>query len=104
MDEQAFRPQWQFKFQAHDTLTNDVVFHNAWKRIIYHFINKEGHVVDGTIRNVVFAFIWFSFATVYERLPHPPLPTMAIATLVIATVSLGGTISLCEAAQKIRGQ
>ena len=29
------------------------------------------------------------------RLPHPPLPTMAIATLAIATVSLGGTISLC---------
>ena len=27
--------------------------------------------------------------------PHPPLPTMAIATLAIATVSLGGTISLC---------
>ena len=24
--------------------------------------------------------------------PHPPLPTMAIATLAIATVSLGGTI------------
>ena len=27
--------------------------------------------------------------------PYPPLPTMAIATLAIATVSLGGTISLC---------
>ena len=52
--------------------------------------HKEGHVVDGTIRNVIYAFIWFSFATVYGRLPHPPLPTMAIAT-----VSLGGTISLC---------
>ena len=33
----------------------------------------------------------------YGRLPHPPLPTMAIATLAIATVSLGGTISLCTA-------
>ena len=43
----------------------------------------------------VYAFIWFSFATVYGRLPYPPLPTMAIATLAIATVSLGGTISLC---------
>ena len=31
--------------------------------------HKEGHVVDGTIRNVVYAFIWFSFATVYGRLP-----------------------------------
>ena len=53
-----------------------------------------------TIRNVVYAFIWFSFATVYGRLPHPPLPTLAIATLAIATlaiatVSLGGTVSLC---------
>ena len=38
----------------------------------------------------------FHFATMYERLPHPPLPTMAIATLAIATVSLGGTISLCR--------
>ena len=37
----------------------------------------------------------FHFATVYGRLPHPPLPTMAIATLAIATFSLGGTISLC---------
>ena len=79
------------------TLTNNLVFHNAWKRIICHFITSyEGHVVDGTIRNVVYAFIWFSFATVYGRLPHPPLPTMAIATLAIATVSLGGTISLCH--------
>ena len=59
---------------------------------------KEGHVVDGTIRNVVYAFTWFSFATVYGRLPHPPHPTMAIATLAIATVSLGGTISLCRMA------
>ena len=80
------------------TLTNDLVFHIAWKRIICHFIkHKEAHVVDRTIRNVVFAFIWFSFATVYGRLPHPPLSTMAIATLAIATVSLGGTISLCTA-------
>ena len=31
----------------------------------------------------------------YGRLPHPPLLTMAIATLAIATVSLCGTISLC---------
>ena len=51
---------------------------------------------NGTIRNVVYAFIWFSFATVYGRLLHPPLPTMAIATLAIAIVSLGGTISLCR--------
>ena len=52
-------------------------------------------LLTGPFRNVVYAFIWFSFATVYGRLPHPPLPTMAIATLAIATVSLGGTISLC---------
>ena len=44
--------------------------------------------------SVVYAFIWFSFATVYGGLPHPPLPTMAITTLAIATVSLCGTISL----------
>ena len=36
----------------------------------------------------------FDFATVYGRLPHPPLPTMVIATLAIATISLGGTFSL----------
>ena len=64
--------------------------------------HKEGHVVDGTIRNVVYTFIWFSFATVYGRLPHPPLPTMAIATLAIATVSLGATISLWYAFNVIK--
>ena len=67
----------------------------------YHLsLYKEGRVVDRTIRNVVYAFIWFSFATVYGRLPHPPLPTMAIATLANATVSLRGIISLCTCSQK----
>ena len=52
---------------------SSTMLENVSSVTLYH---KEGHVVDGTIRNVVYAFIWFSFATVYERLPHPPLPTI----------------------------
>ena len=43
-------------------------------------------LLTGPFAMFVYAFIWFSFAIVYGRLPHPPLPTMAIATLAIATV------------------
>ena len=76
------------------TLTNDLVFHNAWKRIICHFITYRRTCCWRDHSQCCLCRHLFSFATVYGRLPHTPLPTMANATLAIATVSLGGTISL----------
>ena len=78
------------------TLSNVLVFHNAWKRIICHFITWRRYMLlTEPFRNVVYAFIWLSFATVYEWPAHPPLPTMAVATMAIATIFLSGIISLC---------
>ena len=95
VDEQTFRPQWQLKFQAHF----DKWFGLPQCLKTYHlslYSIKKDMFLTGPFAMLSMPPFDFHLPPCTEGFwPHPPLPTMAIATLAIATVSLGGTISLC---------
>ena len=95
VDEQAFRPQWQFKFQAHfDKWFGLPQCLKTYHLSLYNI--KKDMLLTGPFAMLSMPSFVFHLPPCMEGFLIHLSPTMAIATLAIATVSLGGTISLCS--------